>query len=1130
MAVYSKLLLSTGGGIISSKQQAEQVENTASILIGLGGTGIDCIKTIKAAVRERLAPDDPNAIVTEYSHIQFLGVDTDKKSFKSKREDSQSFAAQDLRLLDDTEIFDISNPNIGEALGNARAINMRPELGWLRYEDIEVPDLTDAGAGGFRQVGRYMMMDKSADFMDRVSQLINTAKNNLVNPDVNIHIFSGLSGGTGSGSFLDVCYMVKKAAALSGGATVYGYFFLPDVNLSNIPLESRLVRDFIPRNGYAAMQELDYCMRLSENGGSFIQTYKGNKEIKWQEPPVTMCHLICATDTNNNVIPNAYLYAMNVTAEYVMDFLTEPKDRGAFGIRSHLANFRAMVAAGDENKIVGTHLAYCILGASCASVPLREINTYLASQLFDQFAKVQENMPTELAVKQLANDAAIGDYDALLRELADGASDSYALYPGVWKEIRDYGDDELISGYTNQTAEKKGRIEANAKSMLSEKNSNSLISRVRAKLAPYVKDIHYGPLFAYRMLEAAQSHNLLNIVDGLIETNHTRWNDEKGQDRFGECEEVRDDFKRKPNKKRFAEYEWGIEILEKQKRSLYLYEQMDRILVKFRKQIEDCTASYYIVLTRVMDNLISTFKENKAALASEKQIIKTDEFAVPLMTIKELQPKLDETIEPLNISGMLNQFMGVMLENEQEWIQEDENKIARLVTSFFVDTAFSGFANRTITAFLADKYDTTDNETITNRLFSDYIKDLAEKAKPLFAFNTSVWDNSRTGKLAFISVPKTAAAVVAAADRLHTTNELFKVKESALTDRIYLMYSSCALPLGSYSKCIQYEQEYFSSEQAGRHYYEGKPDTMLFNDWRKLPSLTPESHIDYSMIPLPLKRILEEAVSIYDKACKASFIQGDSICKLSDESIKKLEASITRSAQLKSKSKAEGQKAKLMCANAAKELEEAIRAVEIVPTNYILPSGYRANLESEERIRRDYFVSSPVFHSVVKESIDMMDKAHKALMELQAYVEILGDDDKIIEDFCHALFAGIFQFKMVQVTYHKVEFGITTEIPLSKFGAEFHYGSIPLYQAMLTFKQMDAQEKKEICTLAEERINNGEPQMIEAMKNLAEHLTDQYNNTMAQNAAKFPAEYEEIIAFIKNLNREFVGLKGMLGL
>ena len=58
MAVYSKLLLSAGGGIVSTMQQAEQAKNTASLLIGLGGTGIDCLRTIKTQVRSRLRPDD----------------------------------------------------------------------------------------------------------------------------------------------------------------------------------------------------------------------------------------------------------------------------------------------------------------------------------------------------------------------------------------------------------------------------------------------------------------------------------------------------------------------------------------------------------------------------------------------------------------------------------------------------------------------------------------------------------------------------------------------------------------------------------------------------------------------------------------------------------------------------------------------------------------------------------------------------------------------------------------------------------------------------------------------------------------------------------------------------------------
>ena len=82
MATYSKLLLSQGGGIIFPEQQGEQVKNTATILIGLGGTGLDCLKSIKAAVRERLRPDDPEAAVPEYSHIQFLGVDSDQEALR----------------------------------------------------------------------------------------------------------------------------------------------------------------------------------------------------------------------------------------------------------------------------------------------------------------------------------------------------------------------------------------------------------------------------------------------------------------------------------------------------------------------------------------------------------------------------------------------------------------------------------------------------------------------------------------------------------------------------------------------------------------------------------------------------------------------------------------------------------------------------------------------------------------------------------------------------------------------------------------------------------------------------------------------------------------------------------------
>ena len=46
MAIIKELALSKGGGIVSYNQQAEQEKNVINIFIGLGKTGVDCIREI----------------------------------------------------------------------------------------------------------------------------------------------------------------------------------------------------------------------------------------------------------------------------------------------------------------------------------------------------------------------------------------------------------------------------------------------------------------------------------------------------------------------------------------------------------------------------------------------------------------------------------------------------------------------------------------------------------------------------------------------------------------------------------------------------------------------------------------------------------------------------------------------------------------------------------------------------------------------------------------------------------------------------------------------------------------------------------------------------------------------------
>lgn len=363
MPKYDSLLLNCGGGIINRSQQSKQYRGAAALAIGIGGTGVAALAELKQKVYQQLEPDNPDSPVPEYQHIQFLAIDSDPTDIAMMRGMA--------RLDKGREFFSINNQNLEAALRAKNLIEGNAALNWMDIDKI-TNLLSTQGAGGVRQVGRYLLISRASNLISTIEAKCTQALNGMNGPDLDVYIFAGISGGTGSGCFLDTCYIVQKALEDMGraqSANVMGFFFLPDVITSKPQVASQPAAvKYYSSNGYAAMKELDYLMSLKDADDWFRQDY-GTFKIETQEPPVNMCYLISAIKSDGSLVPDGFRYCINMAANYVMDCLADvqrsnpdpflaaggfvPAPEYGLTMRGHLAN------VGKESHFCSALLQRC---------------------------------------------------------------------------------------------------------------------------------------------------------------------------------------------------------------------------------------------------------------------------------------------------------------------------------------------------------------------------------------------------------------------------------------------------------------------------------------------------------------------------------------------------------------------------------------------------------------------------------------------------------------------------------------------------------------------------------------------------------------------------------------------------
>ncbi|AZV55580.1 tubulin-like doman-containing protein [Clostridium sp. AWRP] len=867
------LEVSKGGGIISDKIRIETIPNPV-LVIGLGGTGIDAMLRLKYQINKRFVLEQDSISNTRKDKpkkVEFLGFETNQGE-KNKRYPMNGGVGLDPQ----SELVMLSNAEVRSILNDRKILDDCIKE-WLAPE-LSSESGTD-GAGGVRQVGRLLLFTKINEIVDCLEKKIRLLQEDT-EEILHVFVLSGLSGGTGSGTFIDIAYIVRGIMNNIYGAkgddkvNIMSYLFMPDVNLSKTS-DNQSAQSYIIKNGFAALKELDYLMGIGDRHERFTQKYRNRLTVDSPMPPFNLCHLISATNVDGRPMSNAYDYCMNVTAENIVNFMSNEvrESGGVFAIQDYISNLKQNT--DNMAKPYMANYKYVMIGASSAVLPLEEITTYMAYKLFEKIQYMFENMPKEQEIDQFIRKVRL-DEDAVIDRFEEHLQNRKPLTGYKNREKFNY-DNVIKKQSVNIDEEMKEYLRdcTNEYDKVKIQYPGEILKLVKDMVNQIFKDPKKGPFYASRVL----------FSDGFcvvrtLETQVTSLNERlmNISTEIKSAEELAED--------KFVEARKALLFTKEGKKNDYIEAKSEEYLLKSEEQrimrmadfyssvIEELSKlnnSIYKVYTEILNELNRIFKEDGDVLVKGEEIEGAlgRTYSWTVVKVPDLVDYIEKVVNKEEADDIVRRFSERLLEESEKWIDEMHIDVVGSISSF-VSEEYGDVITKSMEDFLALEYG--EDKSIINIVKDEIAPKLDRDAVPIFhlsnteALNFPAWS--------MVSVPRNAKKILEGIKEYKKNSNkgnAINIKESMVTNRIFWLNTKNGVPLYSYAPIKHYEEIYektmFERDGIGRHLYQNGE-----KNWVYLPSPIPEEAWGTTYVNDRVKGYNEKVRNLFDRALELGCI------------------------------------------------------------------------------------------------------------------------------------------------------------------------------------------------------------------------------------------------------------------